>query len=741
MSFPRSQRFRDPPPPDVPPPGAYDVPVASPEAAYKKGALGVAQAGRFREGDEAKKPDTFGLYATVEDKENLAPGAGRKRTTSALGGSSSQAERERHRQQLDDLRHRLQSAHEKELGKLQAKLERSEKAREEAVKEKSEGAKEASGLKSEIRHLTSKLTKTESLLTKHQSTLPLLQTKLADLQSSNEASRQRKEAEIASLTARLTAVEGERDEKAIEVQRLAAALKREQEGRREQAEAAAALVQQLRAEARDARLIELHQAHLATTRLSRQLDDRSAQVTALAEYASGLEARLALSDEQRRTADEDRWAIVRSWRMDRELLVGPERGEKEWRQRARADARESEGLREQVESLEGEREVVHEGRELGEKVWERRRKAWEAERKRMKVDYEVVEGELDLAVNDEIPRLVSLLSASESSLTTAREAIANLESDVSELQQRLVDEVDRLEGSLEEQRRIAEDKMKEAEKERVEKKRVVGLLAQTRASEGALRGEVDVLAAELSRLTPLVATTSQQQQTIDHLARLSSAAEAESRQLMEENAELMGHGNQQQKIRHVAQLREELAESRRKHLSTTSALSFAEQRIAALESELSTYRAVPSSSATSTTTHGLMLPPPPPSRSRVSRPQMADALSASTPVPAPRLAVPPPPPVVIVEPSPSPSPSFHPALLSASAAPPLTRALSLSDDAPILPPQLAKSQPSLPSAVRPRPMVRTASTARKAVKGRLLEEPGSTSVRMEGRMSVSELFN
>lgn len=81
------------------------------------------------------------------------------------------------------------------------------------------------------------------------------------------------------------------------------------------------------------------------------------------------------------------------------------------------------------------------------------------------------------------------------------------------------------------------------------------------------------LSAELSRLSPLVSTTSQQQQQIDHLARLSSAAEAESRQLMAENAELVGHGNGQQRIKHVAQLREELAESRRVRFSFFSCSS------------------------------------------------------------------------------------------------------------------------------------------------------------------------
>ncbi|GAA5863019.1 hypothetical protein JCM8547_003653 [Rhodosporidiobolus lusitaniae] len=772
MQFPRAQRFRSPPPSTLPGPGAYDVPVASPDRAYKKGAM-LEQAKRFVGDGLENKPDTFGLYdPPFGEKENQQPTTARKRVASSAAGLSGQAERERHKQQLEDLRHRLSQQHEKDLAKLQAKIGRLETAREESAKEKAEQANELSTVKSENRHLTSKLTKTEALLAKHQSTLPLLQTKLADLQSSNEQSRQRKEAELSALSAQLTQRTEELEQTREERDEARTEAEREKQAREEQASAAGEAIAAARAETHPQRLGELLAAQTKAVKLERQLADREAQVQSLVAYADGLEARLTVFQDELRGAEEDARKMRSLWREERELAVS-ERGEKEWRQRARADLREVEGLREEVEGMREMGGLDREAREIAERVDRERRKRWAAEKKEMKREYEVVEGELDYAVNEEIPRLEFSVSTTSATLCETQSLLTCAQADIAELQQRLIDETERLEGELEEQKRVCREKEKEASRERDEKKRVLGLLQQTRASEGALSGEVEALSSELSRLAPLLTQTTSQQQTIDHLARLSSAAEAESAALMAENIELLGHGNQNQRISHVAQLREQLAESRRKHLATTSSLSFAEQRIAALEAELSTYRPAGSSSSSSS-----LLLPSTTGRSRVSRPQMSDAVSPSSTtlssssaptLTQPRaLLAPPPPPVVIVEPSPSPLPAASSTYLSASAAAPCSRTAgtpssslsALLFDDPILPPHLtlARSQPSvLPSAAAaakktgggggakgkvPAP-VKSATV--KVKKGRFLgdaaaEEEGSQSVRMEGRMSVSELF-
>lgn len=71
------------------------------------------------------------------------------------------------------------------------------------------------------------------------------------------------------------------------------------------------------------------------------------------------------------------------------------------------------------------------------------------------------------------------------------------------------------------------------------------------------------MSADVTSLRPLIAETTALRQTVDHLARLNAANEAEAQQLIAQNSELVGHGNKDQKIRHVAALREELVESRK----------------------------------------------------------------------------------------------------------------------------------------------------------------------------------
>ncbi|GAA6053204.1 hypothetical protein JCM3770_000030 [Rhodotorula araucariae] len=744
MQFPKATRFPEKPPDTIPPPGAYDVPLHSPQQNYKRAGM-LERANRFGPAEDPNKPDTFGLYAEGADlagKENHKPRA-----------RPATADRERHKQQLEDLRSRLTAAHDKELAKLRAKVDKLDEARLEHRKEREELCKELDKLKVENRHLASKLTRAATLQAKYESTLPSLQAKLSSLTTQHAASSAKKDAELASLRADLSRVQASRDATRAEADAWAERARTERRGREDAAVAAGELACALRAEARDARVEELHAARLRGARLARRVADREAAVASLGEYARGLEERLAMADGEREAADWREWRLREAWRTDRELVVGPGREEKEWRQRARADGREMLGLREHVALLEREGAAEREWDAVrGE--WERRRdRAWREEKKRMERDFEVVEGELDLAVNDEIPRLESLLSASESALAATREdlatsatQVAQLEADLAALEARRSEDAERYEGELEEQRRLVGDAKKEAERERTEKRRVVGILAQTRASEGALKEEVESLNNEVTHLTPLLAANDALQQTIDHLARLNAANEAEAQELIAHNSELAGHGNQNQKIRHVAMIREELAESRRKHLATLSQLSTANTRISALEDELNSYRAVSSTAAPSFTLAASTLAPAAPStavRSRVSRPHMADALSVPAAIPAPPAAAA----RTLVSanaaaPAPAPAPPrlvIVPAQDNKAAAPaPPVPAFArstpaLADDPPLLPAGLARSA-GTPAGASGGGGVggRTAL----GVRGRRK----STSVKMEGRMSVSELF-
>lgn len=106
----------------------------------------------------ARCTDTFGSYdPDAALKENKRP-----RASSAMGGERvrQQVSSDRHTvrprelncaPQMEDMKHRLQTQHDKDLDKLQSKIARLELSRDEAVKDKSENTNEILGLKAVIR--------------------------------------------------------------------------------------------------------------------------------------------------------------------------------------------------------------------------------------------------------------------------------------------------------------------------------------------------------------------------------------------------------------------------------------------------------------------------------------------------------------------------------------------------------------------------------------------------------------
>jgi hypothetical protein len=146
--------------------------------------------------------------------------------------------------------------------------------------------------------------------------------------------------------------------------------------------------------------------------------------------------------------------------------------------------------------------------------------------------------------------------------------------------------------------------------------------------------------------------------TLDHLARENAATQQDNIMLVDQNTDLISHGNPHQKIRHHAYTRQELDQSRRvrprfsrshlpmsdpdlsrqNHLAVTSRLASSELKNQALEAELDAYRAVPPHPFT-TSSSGLASIP---ARSRVSRPILHDVLSSSLaplPPPAPHFTI------------------------------------------------------------------------------------------------------
>ena len=101
-------------------------------------------------------------------------------------------------------------------------------------------------------------------------------------------------------------------------------------------------------------------------------------------------------------------------------------------------------------------------------------------------------------MNEEIPRLESLLDSANSSIETLNtqvsdqaSRISSLESDLSHLVQESTETAERYEGEIEEQKRVVSDISSELEREKLDKRRVVGILVQCRAAETALREQVE----------------------------------------------------------------------------------------------------------------------------------------------------------------------------------------------------------------------------------------------------------
>lgn len=316
-----------------------------------------------------------------------------------------------------------------ELASLTAKVRKLEQNKADLKRDRDQSRSECNDLQSQLRtsgltglnsdceernahpllpslgHLTAKLGKTTALLEKHQSVLPSLQSKLEAMSASHTSSAARKDAELATLRGRLAELERRLESERVRTEAVEAdrdawqeRAQRERSGREEAATAAGEVVARLRAEAHDAASSQetaTYALQLAQIKLERQLADRQAQVESLAAYASTLEARLALADEDRARTDRDnRFVLVELWRAERDLAAHEGRDvEKEWRQRARADARDVDGLRELVSAAETEAEVLAQwSRDVG--AWEEARaRTWRSERSAAKKALQATEAE------------------------------------------------------------------------------------------------------------------------------------------------------------------------------------------------------------------------------------------------------------------------------------------------------------------------------------------------------------
>ena len=394
---------------------------------------------------------------------------------------------------MDDLKHKLQSSHEKELSKLSAKLARSELARTELATQQAASKAEVTSLKHEVRTsflplslpchltprtgtLTTSLSKSSASLTKHTTTLPLLQSQLLALTTSHASSHARKDAELTTLRDSLSATSTSLDS-ALET--LSTAL----EAHASLSSTASTLLAQ-RDEAAEETKWDLITSSKRISRLAHQLSQRTAQVTELVSYSQSLESLLAASSLVAKEAENE----VEYWRGEVRWFEIVRRGEKEWRQRCRSEMREREGLKEVVRGVE-EEVGVWRGVEGVLRRWQEERLEEEVKgREREVEEREGAEGNYEWATG-EVERLEEALEVA----LEEGERVGEVEEERHELRRLLESEreegMERT-GEMEELRRGLEERRKEVEKVGVEKKRLVVLLGEQRAAEQGLLEEL-----------------------------------------------------------------------------------------------------------------------------------------------------------------------------------------------------------------------------------------------------------
>ncbi|KAL8286382.1 hypothetical protein RQP46_004399 [Phenoliferia psychrophenolica] len=568
----------------------------------------LEKAERFKEGEAG--PDTFGLYDVVgrPAKENKRP---RTALAPTAGGALAP---ERVRMQMDDLKHRLQSTHEKALASLQAKLQRAETAATAAKAEVGQLKTDLRTSHSSLTTLTAQLAKTDGSLKKHQTLLPSLQSKLDELTTSHAASHARKDAAIAELKQQLAQVEAsllssssdlasaradldaqssERALLAVRNDILVSAL----DGARQQLANAATLLASRAADHASALSKADHESYLLTLRtlhLERQLGDKSAVISALGSYSAAVDEQLAQSVEFLADRESELEIVRKEWSWERNARNG---GDKEWRQRSRSEKRELDMTLADVAFECEVREAERTYAEILRRELEEERQERASEVAVLLRDLEVAEGELEIALGQEIPRIEEERDDMKAKVEEMEAECEDLLKEVergSEVAEKLREVESATRGELEEAQRVVRDREKTIEKERTEKKAYAKLVGQSRAAEAGLREELEAVTNAFEELLGVQSQNAQLSRTVDELARRNTLAEADARELGDLNTDLLSHGNANQRIRHVAQIRQELDQSRRSHLATTSALATTQRENAALREELQAYRSVSS---------------------------------------------------------------------------------------------------------------------------------------------------
>ncbi|KAI5890819.1 uncharacterized protein SCHCODRAFT_01191303 [Schizophyllum commune H4-8] len=174
----------------------------------------------------------------------------------------------------------------------------------------------------------------------------------------------------------------------------------------------------------------------------------------------------------------------------------------------------------------------------------------------------------------------------------AASKVRTVEAEVGRLVQAQAETESRLVVAEAEARAASARQLQAVTREREVTQRMNTSLQQTRQAEQGLRAKINALTAELEEAVEYKDAYEQLVEEAHVLASRNEIAEAEARQLMKANADILGHGNPSQRIVYVDKIRNELHGARQEIARLRAEREAFLNKHAALLQELDSYKSV-----------------------------------------------------------------------------------------------------------------------------------------------------
>ena len=154
------------------------------------------------------------------------------------------------------------------------------------------------------------------------------------------------------------------------------------------------------------------------------------------------------------------------------------------------------------------------------------------------------------------------LRQTENNVTSAQASLAEKESEIAVQRgevDKMLTENDLIKHQLASSLSAQKSQEGDLSNERDQRRRLASLLNASQTTETQLQAEIDSLNGELIDYTALQETHEDLLKALDRIMRTADLAEEDANQLAQINAQLVGHNNPSQKIKHLDRLRNELA--------------------------------------------------------------------------------------------------------------------------------------------------------------------------------------